>query len=94
MSILSLFTLEGDGRKGWPQDSPYDVIHVGAAAEKLPPELVTQLKPGGILLIPVGNMIHGQNFKVLKKSALSGQLQTISQLPVLYVPLVGEDSSL
>ncbi|OQR80240.1 protein-L-isoaspartate(D-aspartate) O-methyltransferase-like [Tropilaelaps mercedesae] len=37
----------GDGRKGYPAEGPYDVIHVGAAADKLPKELIDQLRPGG-----------------------------------------------
>lgn len=40
----------GDGRKGHLDDGPYDVIHVGAAAEKLPTELIEQLKPNGRLV--------------------------------------------
>ena len=46
--------ISGDGRLGYPQDSPYDVIHVGAAAPSVPKALVEQLAIGGILVIPVG----------------------------------------
>ena len=44
----------GDGRLGHPEDAPYDVIHVGAAAPTLPEALTDQLAPDGILVIPVG----------------------------------------
>lgn len=46
----------GDGRMGWTIDKglTFDVIHVGAAAEKTPPALVEQLAEGGIMIIPVG----------------------------------------
>jgi protein-L-isoaspartate(D-aspartate) O-methyltransferase len=44
----------GDGRLGYPQLAPYDAIHVGAAAEKIPDALLTQLAPGGKLVIPLG----------------------------------------
>ncbi|CAG8762680.1 8833_t:CDS:2, partial [Racocetra fulgida] len=37
----------GDGRKGYPEEAPYDCIHVGAAAEKLPQDLIDQLKSPG-----------------------------------------------
>ena len=39
--------VKGDGRKGWPEDAPYDAIHVGAAAEEAHQELIDQLKTPG-----------------------------------------------
>jgi protein-L-isoaspartate(D-aspartate) O-methyltransferase len=44
----------GDGWEGWPKYAPYDGIIVAAAAPELPPKLLTQLAPGGRLIIPVG----------------------------------------
>ena len=46
----SIKIVVGDGRKGLPEYAPYDLIHVGAAAEELPAALVEQLAPGGILV--------------------------------------------
>lgn len=43
-----------NGWLGAPHDAPFDAIHVGAAPERVPPELVAQLRPGGRMLIPVG----------------------------------------
>lgn len=43
-----------NGWKGYPQNAPYDAIHVGAAAAELPPDLMSQLKVGGKMIIPVG----------------------------------------
>jgi protein-L-isoaspartate(D-aspartate) O-methyltransferase len=45
---------EGDGRIGLPDYAPYDCIHVGAAADEMPQELLNQLAPGGRMVIPVG----------------------------------------
>lgn len=44
----------GDGRLGWPAGAPYDAIHVGAAAPRLPKELAEQLAPGGRMVVPTG----------------------------------------
>jgi protein-L-isoaspartate(D-aspartate) O-methyltransferase len=44
----------GDGYKGLPAFAPFDKIIVTAAAPYIPVDLITQLKPGGILVIPVG----------------------------------------
>uniref|UniRef100_A0A8D9BF70 protein-L-isoaspartate(D-aspartate) O-methyltransferase n=2 Tax=Cacopsylla melanoneura TaxID=428564 RepID=A0A8D9BF70_9HEMI len=39
----------GDGRLGYPEGGPYDVIHVGASSEVVPKALHNQLKPFGLL---------------------------------------------
>ena len=44
----------GDGRKGCKEKAPFDCIHVGAAAMEPPKEYLEQLKPGGILVMPLG----------------------------------------
>jgi len=44
----------GDGWEGWPKYAPYDGILVAAAASELPPKLLSQVAPGGRLIMPVG----------------------------------------
>ena len=41
---------QGDGRKGLPDEAPFDVIHVGAAAAVIPDPLVEQLALGGAMV--------------------------------------------
>ncbi|KAK6922309.1 hypothetical protein RJ641_012816 [Dillenia turbinata] len=81
----------GDGRYGWPEFAPYDVIHVGAAAGKIPKPLLDQLKPGGRMVIPVGNIF--QDLKVMDKN-LDGSHSIRTVTSVRYVPLTGRDSQL
>ncbi|MBE7218898.1 MAG: protein-L-isoaspartate(D-aspartate) O-methyltransferase [Caulobacteraceae bacterium] len=44
----------GDGGEGWPDQAPFDRILVTAAAPGEPHALLAQLKPKGILVVPVG----------------------------------------
>jgi protein-L-isoaspartate(D-aspartate) O-methyltransferase len=44
----------GDGFEGWEEFAPFDVILGAAAPETVPERLLSQLAPGGVLLLPVG----------------------------------------
>ncbi len=48
----------GDGYKGWPAYAPFDKILVTAGAPEVPKALLSQLKIGGRLVIPVGDDIQ------------------------------------
>ncbi|KAL2253908.1 protein-L-isoaspartate O-methyltransferase 1 isoform X2 [Sesamum indicum] len=87
----SLSVHVGDGRLGWPEFAPYDAIHVGAAAPEIPPALIEQLKPGGRLVIPVGNIF--QDLQVVDKNA-DGSLSVRSETSVRYVPLTSREAQL
>lgn len=48
----------GDGYIGQPAFAPFDKVLVTAGAPFIPPKLVEQLKPGGVLIIPVGDNVQ------------------------------------
>ncbi|WP_413785888.1 protein-L-isoaspartate(D-aspartate) O-methyltransferase [Aquabacterium sp.] len=77
---------EGDGSEGWPEHAPYDAIIVTAAGPQVPLALIEQLKPGGVLVMPVGPSHFGQILRVIRKGAES-QLDERDVLPVAFVPL-------
>ena len=80
----------GNGHLGWPEHAPYDGIVVTAAASAVPPALIAQLKPGGTLVIPVGDRHFGQELRVIRKDE-KGRLEDRSVLPVLFVPMTGQE---
>lgn len=57
----------GDGSQGFAAKAPYDRIIVTAAAPKIPPPLLEQLKEGGILIIPVDSGFGQTMKKIIKK---------------------------
>lgn len=77
----------GDGHTGWEEHAPFDGIVVTAAAARIPPALVKQLKPGGRLVIPVGLPYRTQDLQLVCKDE-QGQISTHSLLAVAFVPLV------
>ncbi|TDI34448.1 MAG: protein-L-isoaspartate(D-aspartate) O-methyltransferase [Acidobacteria bacterium] len=79
----------GDGYLGWEENAPYDAILVTAAAPEVPPPLIAQLAPGGILVIPVGPQSQVQQLLRIEK-AEDGTTTTKVIIPVVFVPLVRE----
>lgn len=78
-----------DGWYGWPEAAPFDAIIVTAAANAIPPRLIEQLEPGGVLVIPVGAPFMTQHLVRVDK-AEDGALSVRRILPVRFVPLTGE----
>lgn len=79
----------GDGYQGWPAYAPFDAIIVTAAPDHIPSPLIQQLKPGGIMVIPVGSTYSVQKLKKIRKTA-EGDIETQTLLPVRFVPMTGE----
>ena len=76
-----------DGTVGWSEWAPYDRILVTAGAPKVPEPLLDQLAPGGMLLIPEGQ-IQQQRLVLYKKSA-RGEVRRREGEEVAFVPLLG-----
>lgn len=83
-------TRNGNGYEGWPEHAPYDGIIVTAAAPYIPQSLVEQLKPGGRMVVPVGQAYFHQELILLEK-LMSGESKTTSILGVAFVPLVDKE---
>ena len=76
----------GDGSKGWPEHAPFDKVIVTAAPELVPPSLITQLKPGGRMVVPAG--LEDDQSLMLVEMDDAGDLKTREVLRVVFSPLV------
>jgi protein-L-isoaspartate(D-aspartate) O-methyltransferase len=79
---------EGDGSRGLPEEAPFDAIAVAAAAPGFPQALYDQLRPGGRLVVPVGER-RGQRLEVIVRSPEGPAV--IRSVPCRFVPLLGEE---
>ena len=61
-------TFLGDGYEGLPSYGPFDRILITAGAPFIPPKLIEQLKPGGIMVIPMDNANGGQTMVRITKN--------------------------
>ena len=89
LGFANVAVKNADGYYGWQEHAPYDAIIVTAASSHIPPPLVSQLKPGGVLVIPVGPVFQVQQLSLVSKS-MDGKLKTRQVLPVRFVPFTGE----
>lgn len=84
--IFNVVTRHGDGHEGWPEQAPFDRIIVSAAAPELPQKLIDQLKPGGILICPVGPA--GSSQVLLRLTAHDAGKEVDSLGFVSFVPMM------
>jgi protein-L-isoaspartate(D-aspartate) O-methyltransferase len=78
----------GDGYKGLPAFAPFDKIIVTAGAPYIPEDLIPQIKPGGIMVIPVGDGDFQMMTTILKKS--DTEYEKIELDKFRFVPLLGD----
>ena len=68
LKLENVFARQADGFEGLKQKGPFDRIVVTAAVTSVPDTWVQQLKPGGILLAPVGQANQAQSLIRFVKS--------------------------
>ncbi|HRI12505.1 MAG TPA: protein-L-isoaspartate(D-aspartate) O-methyltransferase [Verrucomicrobiota bacterium] len=87
LAITNVQVRAGDGYQGWPSAAPFDAIIVTCAPDHIPQPLVTQLKDGGRMIIPVGPA-NDQSLYLLRKEGEHVRQQAV--LPVRFVPMTGQ----
>ncbi|MER3497609.1 MAG: protein-L-isoaspartate O-methyltransferase [Chitinophagaceae bacterium] len=77
----------GDGYEGLPTYAPFDKILITAAAPEIPPKLIEQLKPGGMMVLPLGS---GEIQRMMRLTKLeSGALKEEVFDTFSFVPMLG-----
>ncbi len=86
LDLVNITAIPTDGSHGLPDQAPFDRIIVTAAAEDPPGPLLEQLKPGGIMVVPVGQSDAVQ--ALIKVTRTSRGFDYEELRPVRFVPLV------
>ena len=92
LRIDNIATKHGDGFKGWPEQAPFDRILFTAAVPEVPDMVIEQLKPGGILVAPVGEASGPdlESFSQLLTKMIRTEtgLKKEALIPVVFVPMI------
>ena len=86
LNLNNVTSVWGDGSQGLVEQQPFDRIIVTAAAEDPPPTLLTQLKIGGIMVIPVGQSDEIQ--KLIRVERTETHFKYEDLCDVRFVPLL------
>jgi protein-L-isoaspartate(D-aspartate) O-methyltransferase len=86
LGYQNIKTKLGDGYLGWKEYAPYDVIIVSIASKQEPQPLIEQLKTGGKMIIPIGEVM--QELVVIEKGKDSLKRERI--IPVRFMPMTRE----
>ena len=87
LDITNVKIKSGDGTLGWEEFAPYDGIIVTASAPEIPQPLIEQLKEGGRLVIPVGNL---NSQSLLRINKIENKIRKEFICDCVFVPLVGK----
>ena len=93
--FAAISTKQSDGYYGWAEAAPFDKIIVTCGIDHIPPPLLQQLRPGGVMVIPIGppgaqhilkvvkTVGPGGAFKVTRSDIFGGKI-------IPFVPLSGQ----
>jgi protein-L-isoaspartate(D-aspartate) O-methyltransferase len=82
--------VEADGTLGWPAEAPFDAIVAAASGSHVPQSWIAQLKPGGRIVMPIGEP-HGAQSLVKVTKQEDGTFKKQDLGGVRFVPLIGAE---
>ena len=77
-----------DGYFGWEEHAPFDAIIITAAVDHVPQPLIEQLRDGGRLILPLGDIRYWQALTLIHRK--KGDLESRYIISVKFVPMTGE----
>jgi protein-L-isoaspartate(D-aspartate) O-methyltransferase len=83
LGYQNILVKNGDGYEGWTEFAPFDAITVAAALDHIPPPLISQLREGGRMVMPIGNT---QDQQLLLVEKYEDGLRRRAICPVRFVP--------
>lgn len=88
LKIKNVVVIEGNGSVGLKEKAPFDRIIITAAAPSVPESLKKQMKVGGMLVVPVGNM-YSQKMTIVKRTKKGFEQEELPSY-FAFVPLRGD----
>lgn len=82
----------GDGHQGWPEQSPFDSIIVTAAGVDIPTPLISQLKVGRKMILPLKRNNYEQTLVLVTKIDVDDNIIQKELLPVMFVPMTANNN--
>lgn len=86
LGLRNIHARVGDGNLGWPEEAPFDRIMLTAAGPDIPPALLEQLAPAGIMVLPIGPERGDQELIRLTRTETGFREEMLA--PVRFVPLL------
>ncbi len=86
LGVRNAFLRWGDGGLGWPEAAPYDRIVAAATADDVPGALADQLKPGGIIVLPIKEAGGDQNIWRVSRHENGFKTESVCRAP--FVPFL------
>ncbi len=79
----------GDGYYGWKEAGPFDIIMFTCVAQFVPQPLFKQLKPGGRIIIPIGQPFKHNQVLYVYRMDRRGRVHSKKYIPVYFIPMKG-----
>ncbi len=89
LGYTNIHTRVGDGYYGWKEAGPFDIIMFTCVAQFVPQPLFKQLKPGGRIIIPIGQPFKHNQVLYVYRMDQRGRVHSKKYIPVYFIPMKG-----